>query len=183
MPTLPTHAVAALGVGALFGGREVPGKVWALGAACAMLPDLDVVAFRLGIPYGHLLGHRGLSHSLAFAAALAAVLTALFFRRSVPGLGPWKLALFLFAATASHGLLDAFTDGGLGVAFFAPFDNHRFFFPDRPIEVSPIGLRRFLTGRGLEVLRSELQWVWLPALLLVAGRWGLNRTAGSPSRT
>jgi len=68
--------------------------------------------------------------------------------------------------TASHGLLDALTDGGLGVAFLAPFSGERFFFPWQPIEVSPIGLRRFLSGRGLEVLRSELLWVWLPSILL-----------------
>ena len=45
--------------------------------------------------------------------------------------------MFLFLAIASHGLLDAFTDGGLGVAFFAPFDSTRYFFPVTPIEVSP----------------------------------------------
>jgi len=170
VPTILTHAVSALGLGALFHRREVPGGIWVLGAVCAMVPDLDVIGFPLGIPYGHLLGHRGLSHSLAFAAALAALLVGLFYRRGAPGLGPWTLGLFLFAATASHGLLDACTDGGLGVAFFAPFANHRFFFPFRPIEVSPIG-RHFFSGRGLEVLKSELLWVWVPAILLAAWGW------------
>jgi inner membrane protein len=33
--------------------------------------------------------------------------------------------------------------------------------------VSPIGLERFLSQRGVEVLRSELVWVWLPAIGLV----------------
>jgi inner membrane protein len=166
MPTVFTHAVAALGLGALFYRREVPKGVWVLGAVCAALPDLDVVAFRLGIPYEHVLGHRGISHAPAFAAALAAVLVALFFRRGVPGMGAGALWLYLFVATASHGLLDALTDGGLGVAFFAPFSNERFFFPFQPIEVSPINIRRFLAGRGLEVLRSEILWVWVPAMLL-----------------
>ena len=166
MPTVFTHAVAALGLGALFYRREVPKGVWVLGAVCAALPDLDVVAFQLGIPYEHVLGHRGLSHSPAFAAVLAVALVALFFRRGVPGLGPWMLGLYLFIATASHGLLDALTDGGLGVAFFAPFSNERFFFPFRPIDASPLDPRRFLTGRGLEVLRNELVWVWVPSMLL-----------------
>jgi hypothetical protein len=35
----------------------------------------------------------------------------------------------LFLATAGHGLLDAMTNGGLGLAFFSPFDNHRYFLP------------------------------------------------------
>lgn len=178
MPTVFTHAVAALGLGALFYRREVPKSVWVLGAACSALPDLDVVAFRLGIPYEHVLGHRGISHAPAFAVALAAVLVALFFRRGMPGMGPGALGLYLFVATASHGLLDALTDGGRGVAFLAPFNSERFFFPFQPIEVSPISPRRFLAGRGLEVLRSEILWVWVPTLLLagVALVWRRGRS-------
>jgi inner membrane protein len=172
MPTVLTHAVAACGLGALFYRRGVPKGVWVLGAVCAALPDLDVAAFAFGIPYDHVLGHRGLSHSLAFAAALAAGLVALFFRRGVPGLGPGALGLYLFLATASHGLLDALTDGGLGVAFFAPFNNERFFFPFQPIEVSPIGLRRFLSRRGLSVLSSEMVWVWAPSIVLAMAALG-----------
>jgi len=33
----------------------------------------------------------------------------------------WKTALLLFGITASHGVLDAMTNGGLGIAFFSPF--------------------------------------------------------------
>jgi inner membrane protein len=106
MPTVLTHAVAALGLGACFYKPAVPRWVWALGALYAALPDADVVAFLVGIPYEHVLGHRGLSHSLAFAAALAAV-TALAFRRGGPEAGPGRIGLYLFLATASHGLLDA----------------------------------------------------------------------------
>jgi hypothetical protein len=40
------------------------------------------------------------------------------------------------------------TDGGLGAAFFAPFDNKRYFLPWRPIQVSPISVHRFFTPRG-----------------------------------
>ena len=179
MPTVFTHAVAALGLGTLFYRREVPKGIWALGAACSALPDLDVVAFGLGIPYEHMLGHRGLSHAPAFAALLAAVLVGLFFRRGVRGMGPGILWLYLFVATASHGVLDAFTDGGLGVAFLAPFSGERFFFPFQPISVSPIGLRRFLADGGREVLRSEILWVWLPSLLLasVSLVWRRDRRA------
>lgn len=67
---------------------------------------------------------------------------------------------------ASHGLLDAFTNGGLGIAFFSPFDPRRYFFPWRPVQVSPIGMAFF--GRwGLRVLRSEVVWIWLPLAALV----------------
>jgi inner membrane protein len=86
----------------------------------------------------------------------------------------WDLFGFFFAVTASHGLLDAFTNGGLGVAFFAPFDDSRYFFPWRPLEVSPLGMA-FFSSWGLQTALSELQWVWLPTALLVAAvelvRW------------
>jgi inner membrane protein len=175
MPTVLTHAVAALGLSALFYRREVPKKVWALGALCSALPDADVVAFALGIPYEHMLGHRGLSHAPAFAAAVAVALV-LYLRRDVRGLSPGALGLYFFVVTISHGVLDAFTDGGLGVAFLAPFSGERFFFPWTPISVSPIGLG-FFSGRGLEVLRNELVWVWLPSILLVglASGWRVLR--------
>ncbi|HEX7809721.1 MAG TPA: metal-dependent hydrolase, partial [Thermoanaerobaculia bacterium] len=53
----------------------------------------------------------------------------------------------------------------LGVAFFSPFSNVRYFFPWRPIRVSPIG-PRFFSARGLATLQSELLWVWLPCVTL-----------------
>ena len=81
--------------------------------------------------------------------------------------GRLRLFLYLFVATASHGFLDALTDGGLGVAFFSPFDNHRYFFPWRPIRVSPIAASRFFTARGVAVLQSEMLWIWLPTMVFV----------------
>jgi len=141
----------------------MPRRLWLLGALCAAAPDLDVVAFSLGIPYDHLLGHRGLSHSLAFAALLGALVARL---ALAPGLRV-RGALYLFLTTASHGLLDTFTDGGLGVALLAPFDATRWFAPFRPIRVSPIGVGAFFT-RGAAVLANELATVWLPCALLAA---------------
>lgn len=75
---------------------------------------------------------------------------------------------YLFLATASHGVLDAITNGGLGVAFFSPFDNTRYFLPWRPVRVSPIGVTRFLTPRGFAILQNEVVWIWLPAILFAA---------------
>ncbi len=77
-----------------------------------------------------------------------------------------SLAVFFTLAIASHLALDSLTNGGLGVALFAPFDRTRYFAPWRPIEVSPIGTDFFST-RGLMVLASEIIWIWLPALALV----------------
>jgi inner membrane protein len=168
-----THAVFAVGLGSAFHARVRPAAFWLLGAACAALPDLDVIAFGLGIPYEAPLGHRGASHSLAFAALMAALGTAAFPRAWRGSLSAPRLAAYLFLATASHGALDALTDGGLGVAFFWPFDTQRFFFPWRPLQVSPIGVGAFLGRRGLAILANEALWVWLPTALFAAacGAW------------
>jgi inner membrane protein len=64
-------------------------------------------------------------------------------------------------------MLDMFTNGGLGCALFAPFDNTRYFFPWRPIKVAPIGVGSFFTERGWAVFLSELKWVGLPSIVLL----------------
>jgi inner membrane protein len=140
-----------------------------------VIPDLDVIGFRFGIRYGDFWGHRGFTHSLLFAALLASAVLLIGFWRVLPDLGRVPIWLYFFLATASHGFLDAMTDGGLGVAFFSPFDNHRYFLPWRPIHVSPIGVGRFFAVRGLTVLQSELLWIWLPAGLLAVSAWIFRR--------
>ncbi|HEV3469810.1 MAG TPA: metal-dependent hydrolase [Pyrinomonadaceae bacterium] len=141
----------------------MPARFWVLAAACAVLPDADVAAFFFGVPYGATFGHRGFTHSLAFALVVGCAVVVLFFRGERRR-GP--LAAFFALATASHGLLDALTNGGLGVAFFSPFSNRRYFFPFRPVQVSPIGVESFFSQWGLAVIKSELVWVWLPCALL-----------------
>src|SRR5258705_15246 len=117
----------------------------------------DVVSLRFGIRFGHILGHRGLSHSIFLAAVLATVVT-IFVRHIWPeSPGAARLWPFFFVATASHGLLDSMTNGGLGVAFFAPFSNDRYFLPWRPILVSPMSVHVFLGYRRSEEHTSELQ--------------------------
>lgn len=121
--------------------------------------------------YGDFWGHRGFTHSLAFAVLLAGVVIVLGFRQALPSVSRYYLWVYFFLATASHGLLDAMTDGGLGVAFFSPFDNRRYFLPWRPIRVSPIGFGRFFTSHGLAVMKSELLWVWVPAAAVMIAVW------------
>ena len=158
-----SHAIAALAISAPF-GPSISWRARTLGVISAIAPDADVIGFRFRIPYGDMLGHRGISHSLAFAMLLALLFTVrLLFAE--PQASRWRVWLFLFLATTSHGLLDAFTDGGYGVAFFAPFVNTRYFFPVTPIAVSPIGAA-FFSERGWHVLQSELLWVWCPAAAL-----------------
>jgi inner membrane protein len=175
VPSIFSHAVAAIGIGACFYRPGTPNRVWVAGAVCSVVPDLDVIGFRFGIRYGDFWGHRGFTHSLLFAALLASAAVFIRFRRGVPPLSRFSLWIYFFLATASHGFLDAMTDGGLGVAFFSPFDNQRYFLPWTPIRVSPIGVARFFSSRGLEVLGSEFLWIWLPAVVLAIAAWIFRR--------
>lgn len=138
-----------------------------MGSICTLLPDIDVVAFSLGIPYGHPLGHRGFGHSLLFAVLVGGILS--WFWSAVTDSGHSSAVLFGYfgTATASNGLLDAMTSGGRGVGFFIPFDNGRYFLPWQPIRVSPLSAEGLL-NRGWSVFVSELWWVWGPALLVAA---------------
>ena len=164
MASVFTHAFFAAAMGGAYARGPVPARFWVLAMACAVLPDADVVAFGFGIPYGSMFGHRGITHSLAFALLVGVVVTAVFFR-GAPNRA--ALAAFFSLATASHAALDALTNGGLGVALFAPFSGRRYFFPFRPVEVSPVGVGAFFSEWGLAVILSELLWVWLPAGLCV----------------
>ena len=160
MPTIMSHAIVPIALGLALGKDRIPpATLWA-GAILAMVPDLDVIGFRLGIPYESPLGHRGASHALLMAGALASL--CLLVLKDARTIGQW---LFLFLAAASHGILDAFTSGGLGPALFWPFENDRHFAPWQPIRVSPIGAG-FFSMRGVETLISEARWIWLPMALL-----------------
>ncbi|MDK2126088.1 metal-dependent hydrolase [Chitinimonas sp. DQS-5] len=114
------------------------------------------------MPYASQFGHRGFSHSLFMAVVVALILTL--FAKRLGASRQWVFG-FIAVAMASHPLLDALTNGGLGVALWWPWSDERFFFPLTPIQVSPIG-RAFFSERGLAVLLSELGTIWLPCLVL-----------------
>ena len=167
------HAALGATLGKLLLPQRQHWPYWLAAALCAALPDVDSIGYRLSIPYDSLWGHRGLTHSLLAAAVLAVGGTWLSqLARPVHRPPAGRLAVLLFLATASHGLLDALTTGGLGVAFFSPWHPERYFFPFRPIKVSPLSIRAFLGVKGLRVLASEAVWVGLPCLLLLWGQRG-----------
>jgi inner membrane protein len=177
MPSVFSHAIAAVAIGSTTVGGPFRGRLWTLGVVCAVVPDLDVVHLAFGIPYAHLLGHRGLSHSLFAAAVLAGLMTVLVRRRWPASASAARLWMFFFLTTASHGVLDAMTSGGFGVAFFAPFSETRYFLPWRPIVVSPISILEFFSEWGVRVMWSELAWVWLPSAAIALAALTLRRRA------
>ncbi len=177
MPTVITHALLPLAAGLIVGPARVPPRVIAAGMMLAMLPDADVIGFRLGVEYGDTWGHRGAGHSFV-AAAVVGPLVALLLR---PSRFAW-VAAFLVCAMASHGLLDTATNGGLGAALFWPFADVRIHAPFTPIAVSPIGLSNFLSARGMAVLASEARWVWLPCFLCIGAAFAIRRLTSSSAK-
>ena len=163
----------------------------------SFLPDADVIGFPLGVRYEDEWGHRGASHSIAFAIALGVLIGILASRFRLPR---FRTGVTATLVLISHGLLDTLTDGGLGIALFWPFDHTRYFAPWRPIPVAPIGLA-FFSPYGLLVSITEAVMfgpVWWFALRRVGpapprrivlrlgllGLWfvGLWLVASDPSR-
>jgi inner membrane protein len=174
MPTVISHPAVPLALALGLGSQVVPTRLLFAGAVAAVVPDLDVIGFRLGISYGHPLGHRGFSHSLAFAALLA--LAAALGTRTLDA-SSRRVFSFIFISTASHGILDAFTNGGRGIAFLWPWSNARYFAPIQPIEVSPLNISRFFAEGGADVILSELIWVWTPCAVLAGLLFAVRKTA------
>lgn len=183
MPTVLSHVAAPLALRLGLGKQAVSPRLLAAGLVASVLPDLDVLAFRFGIPYADAFGHRGASHSLAIAVLLGLAACLLASRlHATRGLA----FMFVAISAASHGVFDMLTNGGHGVALWWPASSERFFLPWPMIEASPLSLRRVFGPKGLEVLWSELRWVWLPCLLggamLLAVRLLYRRATASRRR-
>lgn len=167
MASIFGHGFAAIVLSKL--GRS-NGLLLCLAIISAIIPDADVISFKFGISYHSMWGHRGITHSVLFALLWSVLLTVSFGKKQ-----KLRFFLVLFLATISHSLLDAMTTGGLGVAFWAPFDNTRIFFPFRPIRVSPLGVVNFFTERAFVVLRSEAIWIGIPGSILLALSYFIKR--------
>jgi inner membrane protein len=123
----------------------------------ALSPDADVIIVALGCADSGASGHRGASHSLLTATifGLAASLFALRLR--------WRAlrtGITVALAVASHGVLDAFGEGGRGIPLLWPFSDERFFAPWRMLPDAPRGLQ-FLTMNGFAGAAREFL-IFLP---------------------
>ncbi len=167
MPSVFGHVLASTSLGYALFSHQAQRRALLLAGLCAVAPDADVLAFAFGIPYESIWGHRGWTHSLAFAAMLGLATGWLCYRhqRTWP-----RMALYFALAAASHPLLDMLTTGGLGCALWWPFSQERLFFPIRVIRVSPLEVGDFLSKWGLKVLLSEAFWIGLPGAVLVVVR-------------
>ncbi len=171
------HVAASAAIGYAFFPKQVRPATFLLAGFCAFVPDFDVLAFRFGIPYESEWGHRGWTHSIVFAVVFSGITGMLYRLLSMPPAGGQGgsteghssalLTAWLFLSTLSHPLLDMLTNGGRGCALWWPFSTDRIFFPERPIQVSPMSIGGFISEWGLTVLASELIWIGVPGLILV----------------
>jgi inner membrane protein len=157
------HAILASAIGFHWNSVKKR-KLISLGILSSILPDADIIAFKFGIPYSHMFGHRGFTHSIFFAIVWSLLLQQLFYKKEIK---KSMVLLYLFICTVSHGILDAMTTGGRGIAFFAPFSDERMFLPWRVIQVSPLNASDFFGEWGQLVIKSELCWIGIPSLLIL----------------
>lgn len=182
------HLAAAAAVGALQSRLTRVRPSWAILGACALAvaPDLDLVTDHLGAPEGHFLAHRGMTHSLLFAVALA-LIVGLALRRRYPAA---RAGLFAFLALASHGLLDTLSRVGDGPRLLWPWLDRGLQSPWQPVPGVPTALDYFSihaipTFLVEAVVFSPL--IILAVLLLngreeVTGRSGTERPSGPGDR-
>jgi inner membrane protein len=177
MATILSHGIVGLTSSRLTVRRAVmPKSFWYLAFFASMLPDVDAIGLRLGVPYAHCWGHRGATHSILFAAVMGAGLAgALYATKAIRGrMTACIVAGVLFLAIIEHAIVDAMTNGGLGVAFFWPYSCKRYFFGFRPIQVSPLTASRFL-DKLTPIVVSEMCWLVLPCLMLLVCDWWMRQ--------
>jgi inner membrane protein len=145
----------------------------------AMLPDIDVLWVSLGVPDRGLAGHRGLTHTPAFALTVALLAGGLALWRGRPR--AWRIAIVTALVLGSHGILDALAQDGRGIMFLWPLLDHRYHFPWRPIPDAPTGLA-FFSAKGMYGLGLELLY-FLPFTLyaLTPRGWIRRRPSRVPS--
>nr|WP_312392519.1 metal-dependent hydrolase [Stenotrophomonas geniculata] len=211
MPSIITHAAVPLALWCAADRGRIPAWLLAAGVVAAMLPDADVLAFALRIPYADAFGHRGASHSLLFACVLAVLAAVWAFFGSgrpwsaphssgsrrpwsavscQPRLAPTKrgptLASTVQAATfvficAASHPLLDAMTSGGLGVALAWPWSEQRFFAPW----RPIRVSpfapQFFSARGIATLLSELRWVWLPLAAAVVA-WKLIQPAPAVPR-
>lgn len=127
----------------------------------SILPDADMIGEEFGIAE-----HRGGAHSLTIAAFVG-MTAGLLAWRARERMASW--GVLVFAAMASHGVLDLFSPGP-GVKLLWPFSDALFAAPWRPLPTPPMGA--LFTEVGLQTLAVEAL-VFAPAAI-----WAMSGIMG-----
>ncbi|WP_349744774.1 metal-dependent hydrolase [Stenotrophomonas geniculata] len=211
MPSIITHAAVPLALWCAADRGRIPAWLLAAGVVAAMLPDADVLAFALHIPYADAFGHRGASHSLLFASVLAALAAVwAFFGSGRPWSAPhssgsrrpWSAVSRQprLAPTQRGPTLASTVQAAVFVFICAASHPLLDAMTSGGLGVAlawpwseqrffapwrPIRVSpfapQFFSARGLATLLSELRWVWLPLATAVVA-WKLIQPAPAVPR-
>jgi len=211
MPSIITHAAVPLALWCAADRGRIPPRLLVAGVIAAMLPDADVLAFALHIPYADAFGHRGASHSLLFAGVLAALAAALAFfgsrqpwsaQHSSGSRRPWSAVSCQprLAPTKAGPTLASTVQAAVFVFVCAASHPLLDAMTSGGLGVAlawpwsehrffapwrPIRVSpfapQFFSARGVATLLSELRWVWLPLAGAVVA-WKLIQPAPAASR-
>ncbi|CCH11213.1 MULTISPECIES: metal-dependent hydrolase [Stenotrophomonas] len=211
MPSIITHAAVPLALWCAADRGRIPPRLLVAGVIAAMLPDADVLAFALHIPYADAFGHRGASHSLLFAGVLAALAAAFAFFGSgrpwsaphSPGSRrPWSAVSCQprLAPTKAGPTVASTVQAAVFVFVCAASHPLLDAMTTGGLGVAlawpwsehrffapwrPIRVSpfapQFFSARGVATLLSELRWVWLPLAGAVVA-WKLIQPAPAASR-
>ncbi|HRI01206.1 MAG TPA: metal-dependent hydrolase [Saprospiraceae bacterium] len=169
MPTIIGHCFFGMSLASLKPVGLDVSKAIGLSILCSCIPDIDGIGFFAGIPYHSIWGHRGITHSILFAMLWSYLLSQYFLKDESREL---KVQWFFhfFWCTISHSLLDSMTDGGLGVGFFLPFIDERYFIANF-IPVSPMSIGFFSSIPGILFLLEELTILGLISIPILFMGW------------
>jgi inner membrane protein len=121
---LASHALVGAAIGEVVVGKRIGRRGMAVGAAAALLPDLDVLGHFFLSDARALAFHRGITHSILVALLLPLALAWILRRRWPTADVTWaRWVLLLGLALCSHLLLDSLTCYGTGL--LEPFSHAR----------------------------------------------------------
>ena len=150
--TSPTHAVLVLALGAAIMRGRYGGFVVGVGAVCAVMPDVDLLAPIFG---GTRAFHRTLTHAIPFAGLLAVVAAGAGWRHRRRAGDVLRIGIWIGLATISHAMLDMLTTYPMGIALWSPLSPSRYGLPWQPIKS----------------VSEEFVWVFLPSVTLFVLAW------------
>jgi len=173
-----TQAVLGAAIGEAGFRDRLGGRAVVFGAACGLLPDLDVLT-RVAGEWASLVHHRGVTHSLIclpLAAPLVGALGARIFggREQL-----WTWIHLAFWGLVTHPLLDVFTS--YGTQLLAPLSRARFALDGVaiidplytvPLIIAVVLAARRRTDRAKSRRVAQLALAWGVAYLLFG--WGLS---------
>ncbi len=122
-----THIALGACMGEAFAGKTVGRKAMLWGVLAQSVPDIDFLGALWMDTSSNLLGHRGFTHSILFAAIVTVLLALLAEKWHRPhNISFARWTAFFGAAIFMHIFFDAFNNYGVG--WFEPFSHHRISF-------------------------------------------------------